>query len=334
MSLAMIVRADDGGLGNLTREAFDHLRPDKVLVMMHGHDKLERYGDAPEMRAVPIAGRMKLDEPMWRWLLDGVDTLWSAETFYDERLLSLCALAGVRCVLYAMPELFNPGYRRETIRGRLHVYAPTSWELARLGKAHVLPLPVNVDRLPFRQRTEVKSLLHVSASAMLDRNGTQTFKRALEFVRTPLEVFVSGPNRPQGKSKVGRCTVTPLPHFPEYGAVYDFADALVIPRRYGGLSMPMLEGMACGMPLVTLDRDPERLWTDLRADVVGYRGEPMKGGEIDVASGNPESLARMIDRLAEGVGGDLSRASERSQQTRTYGSWDALLDAWVCSVTP
>jgi hypothetical protein len=329
----MIVRADDGGLGNLTCEAFRHLRPERAVIVLNGEvDKLDRYTNdwGCELRAVDI------HESRWplalvNWLLDA-DVLWSAETFYDKTLVSRCALKEVLPVLYAMPELFDPGLRRDVTRGRLRVVAPTTWELERLGSASVLPLPVNTERLGARQRERVESILHVSASAMLDRNGTTAFKQALALVRTPLEVFVSGPKRPQQRAKVGVCDVVPLPHLDDYWSVYDFGDALVIPRRYGGLSMPMREGMATGMPLVALDRAPEHDWTPLTTATRNHVLHQMKGGDVEVVQGDPVSLAKCIEALAGGDV-DVPALSAASLCLRETDSWEALLPAWRDSVT-
>lgn len=330
MTLSMIVRTDDGGLGNLTWEWFRHLAPAKVMLVLdggRGGDHLERFGGPAEVRGVNIQA-MRWAPHDVDWLLDGATQLLTAETFYDDRLISLAVRRNVRPVLYAMPELFTPMYR--TVRG-LSVLAPTTWETDRLGgKARVLPLPVDRERLRYRLRTEARTILHPSAGAMLDRNGTGLLRQALMHVTRPLTVLVSGPERPDAPTRHGPHTIKPVGHVAHYWRCYDDADVLVMPRRYGGLSMPMQEALACGVPIVTLDREPECQWTALRSST---RGGPeqtfhMKGGDIPVVTGDAMSLALVLSQLTENDD-EVRAASVDADVWAAKRSWtSAVGDEW------
>ena len=80
--MAFIARADNSGLGTLSREFARHLKPEKVLIVQNGVYEIypERYS---EFSTKVVSARGTITKEDKDWLLDGVDVLFSLETFYD-----------------------------------------------------------------------------------------------------------------------------------------------------------------------------------------------------------------------------------------------------------
>ena len=136
---------------------------------------------------------------------------------------------------------------------------------------------------------------------MLDRNGTDSLLDALRYCRTPFEVLVRG--RDDLPVTIGMTRITRLPPAAHYWDAYPpEADLMVLPRRYGGLSLSMQEAAAAGLPTVTLDIEPQRQWTDpagLVAATVHRPQVPRRGGRFDVWTCHPRALAHRLDDLAQ-----------------------------------
>jgi len=296
--LGIIGRADEGGLGVQTQEYARWLQPDRILVMHvdppRGEYLYERFhGLAPIVEEVhyPL---VPADRGPWRRFLEDVDVVFSAETAYGNEH-EIVDRFGKKLILHANPELYQLGddFPR--------VWAPTAWELHRLPPGTpVVPVPVARDRLrPTGDTHPVKVLLHVSAPAMEDRNGTEQLKAALPSCREHFDLLVAGPERPPEPTTIGNVRVQPVPPKRDYWRVYAGAQALVLPRRFGGLCLPMQEAASLELPIVALgaDANAPRLAPELLVGTLDTRGVQMRGGRFDVHSCEPAQLAAVLDSL-------------------------------------
>lgn len=339
MTFSMIGRADDGGLGVMTQEIARHLQPDRVLVPRleggsanrDGFDVSRFTGDGgSSVREEAWDGGMFSDSSL-RWVVDEVQAVYTAETCYDERLAHLCAERGVRLFIHAMPELFGPELRAAQELGA-RILLPTSWERHRFnGDTRILPVPVARDRLPGTERRTIKTFLHPSAPAMLDRNGTDLVREAIGHVKNACTLIVSGPGAPKERTRVGVVDVVPLDHQRNYWQVYEDADALVLPRRYGGLSLPMQEAASCGFPIVTTRLSPQDEWVNDRTMVVcddsRVRSATMKGGRFYVHDADPLRVANVMDALLT----DEEMASAASNDSTMHAvrlDWKRMTPVW------
>lgn len=314
-------RADRGGLASMTAEFARHLQPDRIL----GID-LGSRGRGPSDWSVYDGFDLTVNDGMDSDLpastvtrfLDGLDVVYLAETGYRADVASLARTAGVATVLHAMPELWRADHAPPDV-----VWAPTGWHLDWLPAAtRIMPVPVARDRLPYRARRQAATLLHISAPAMVDRNGSRLLRLALPHIRKPCRLLVSGPAVGIFPSQVGQVTVeraAPAGHY--WDAYPDQADILILPRRYGGLSLPMQEAASLGLPIVTLDLDPQNRWLPAETLVPArkWRQAQAPGGAVDVHHCDHRALADTISRLLETpkAVNDTSAASDR---------WAATLD--------
>lgn len=329
MRIGLLARADNRGLGTQTWEAYRHLQPARTLVVDMGdltpyEQRFDRYPDCP----VAHYDGTNLESGAMEWLFAGSDVVFTCETPYDYKLYDRARERGVKTVCQVNPEFYRYQVEPRLPRPDLLV-APTTWMLNRMPGVVHLPHGVDRERLPYRQRTEAKTFLHVVGHhAMADRAGTELVYQAMCFVRAPIKLIV----RTQGPLHVS--PFRPHPRgadievikgdIENYWDLYDGADVLIAPRRYGGQSLPMNEALSCGMPVITLDREPERSWGGvLPVAAQVNRRLRTQAGPIDCYTAHYDPLVEAIERLAaepDQVAALSARADEHARSI----SWEAV----------
>lgn len=326
--LGLVARCDNGGLGTMCWEAWRHLQPAKTLVVRAsgpacGRPDPTRYqGGSGEVRT--IQGSPTPADAAW--LTSGVDTIYSAETWYGPYIRRAAQRAGVRMVLHVMPEYWLPDIKADLL------LAPTSWMQPPGSK--LLPVPVAADRFTRREIRGVETLYHIASPDGHDRNGTQLLLSACRHMTQPCRLLMRGNGRrgPRPRSEqVGKVSVEWLPHHDgPYWEAWPQVDALVMPRRYAGLSLPIQEAAIQGLPVVTLDRPPESTWLPEGARVPAKVAGPVvtwRSRRVDLWDAAPADLARTLDGLI-GHPDRAAALSSASVQWADTLTWKHLLPAY------
>jgi glycosyltransferase involved in cell wall biosynthesis len=322
-------RADDRGLGRLTHDFHTHMRPARTLVIdmgPHAHgfiQHLDRYSDAV---VVPFNGG-RLDDTMMRRFFTGLDVAIFYETAYDHRAYDAARAAGCRTVLVTMPEFHR--HATETLPHPDGVWAPTSWRLDTLpAGTRVVPVPVAIDPVVTHQRRDgLLRVLHVAGHRTSgDRNGTIAFLRAIRALRRNVAVRIISQDRRLPSVQLPRRMpiAVKLGGIDDYRRLYDGADVLVMPRRYGGLCLPVQEALGAGLGVVMTDCEPNlTTWP-----VAPVRSEPgttirTPGGPVTLHDPDPADLVAVIERLADNPA-EVDALKGRARTWAATHTWDAL----------
>jgi glycosyltransferase involved in cell wall biosynthesis len=278
-----------------------------------------------------VNGTDRLVAQAW---MKGLDVIWGAEEFYNDAFCAWARAAEVPTVAHCNPEFYR--YEREPGLPRPNcVVVPTSWRIEQMPGAIVMPTPINRERLAFQQRPRGPgplTFLHViGLPAVGDRNGTKTVIDALPHVRRRCRMILrSQKNIPLKSGHYGPVeVVVDSQDRADYWTLYEDADVLLMPRRYGGQSLPLQEAMSCGLPVLATDIEPQRAWlaAELRVPVVSDGRIDSKAGSIAMYSAKPTELAAAMDRLTD----NLDLVAELSKQADTWAearSWTRLLRPW------
>jgi hypothetical protein len=323
-NLGIIARSDRGGIAAQTYELVQHLNPAKVLVVKPGRER----GEMSDMYPGSFSAPDPINSMSARAFLKGLDVVLTVEGWYGEEVPLLCQEMNIRRVVVANPELFN----RNTPFDKLVV--PTKWMLGSMPEnTEELPHPINMKRFTQRVRKSVKTFYHLGSPAMLDRNGSLAVKKALPLLRNECNVIVRDNSVHEAyMTKIGRAMVSVLPGHatPNYWQHWPTeADAFVLPRRYGGLCLPMQEAAAQGMPVITSMVEPQKEWfhEDQLVQPSERFAAGMKGGRVYCYDVSPDALAERMDAFSGGVV-DVEAASERSLEWARARSWPRLVDDW------
>ncbi len=345
MNVGLIARADNRGLGMMTWAFHRAMRPAKTLLVELGPNTrrgFESYPERyPDATVVDWDGDA-LDEPTVRGWLEGLDVVYSAETFYDVRLVDWAEQAGVATVLHVMPEFYRADVRPTV------VWTPTSWRRDTLpDETRLVPVPVedsSIRNTDSRFRDEDREsgplrLVHVAGHrATGDRNGTLIVLQALRMVHRPVDVriFCQDQRMPTARGIPSRIRLTTkIGGVADRWSQYEDADLLVLPRRYGGLCLPVHEAAAAGLGLVLSATSPNGDWPAMLLHARPGGSVRTAAGEIGFANVDPRILATAIDSLAQDPGSvdRLRRLASGWADDHSWGKLRPLYETELAAAT-
>lgn len=265
MRLGMIVRADNTGLGNQTLELAKMLKPDKVMIIdgkgFNGNELFpERYKDYN----AEINYGFLSDQTVHNFLND-IDVLISCEIFYNDNLVSIARDRGVKTILqynYEFLDYFN----NPTFPLPDYLLAPSIWMIDEVkqhfgNRSNLVYLPPAMDHKMFQKNKKNnlknhKRILHIAGKqAFLDRNGTELVIEMLKHSTADYELVIRSQfpldipcDDPRVKFEIN--------NMPNHIDMYNGFDAMVLPRKYGGLCLPMNEALLSGLPVFMTDISP------------------------------------------------------------------------------
>ena len=308
MRLGIIARSDNTGLGNQTMELVKMLNPDKILLINsqffnNNKQHPEWYKDYNVIET--RKGMPRTNEVVS--FLENIDVVISCETFYHLELVDLAKQKGIKTILQYNYELFgNLAHPEWTLPDVL--LAPSSWNLDLVvekfgNKTKVMHLPPPTDQSLFNEAREInlskdhKRILHIAGKkAAKDRNGTESIismmkhsKEDYELViksQTPLNLIC---NDSRVKIEIGN---------PDNRQdMYSGFDAMVLPRRYAGLCLPMNEALMSALPVFMTNISPNNTilpakWLAESKKIDSFRTKSM----VDVYDVRSEGLAKIIDK--------------------------------------
>lgn len=334
--VGLVARADKTGLGVQTLEMYRHLQPAKTLVMDLSHIDRTRFAvdrtlfpDATWLQPrFPVLKSIPDDASVIERWLDDLDVIVACETFYYWRIIERARQRRVKTVLQYNFEFLDFLPRPDLPMVDV-LAAPSLWHFdevrAQFPNTVYLPVPVDRDRIPFRARSDGHQLLHVAGNHTgEDRNGTRIVLEAMRHVDPSVHLTVRSQHPVKVHAKVrNRVTV----HGPadDYWTNFEGTESVfVMPRRFGGLCLPLNEALAAGMVPLMSDVSPQNHFLDPRSLVPTCGSEQlMTKAPIDVWDVDPVVLAERINHLAERpeVVAELSAHSDR---LASQWSWDTL----------
>jgi glycosyltransferase involved in cell wall biosynthesis len=348
MRLGLIARADNSGLGMQTWEFYNHMKPSKTLVVdMNGHNGNKVYPERYPTNAVWSNGIPTIGD-INEFLAD-LDCVFVAEAPYNYYLYARAKELGVKTAVQYNYEFFDwfmyPHFPMPDMLiapSKWHYDEVEAWAKPRGIRHQYLHCPVNRIKLPFVKRDCYKTFLHVAGRAAAhDRNGTMTVIEAAKYVQSNAQILLHF----QGQQGIGHQVTHTLDdyqavinqhnikgniivrheEFADYQDIYKGADALILPRRYGGNCLPLNEAISTGMPVLMPDISPNNQFLDrtwlMPAQKVG-QFEPRT--VIDIYGVQPEALAAKIDEFA---GMDADRALAHNSIANTLAEaidWDEM----------
>lgn len=314
--IGFLARADNTGLGAQTWEFYRHMQPAKTLIInssnfQSGSSNIlgnkqypDRYGPEAKWteRGYPIT------EEIEEFLQD-IDLVFTCETPYNPYLWERAKQLGVKTVQqynYEFLDYLGENAKDWTIPDLFA--SPSTWhhdDLPFKNKV-VLPVPVDRDRLEFTIRYDATQFLHIAGNPVVhDRNGTETVLQAVKYIKHPgfrLYVRTQKPEYIEAWHKMLEPDETRVNFIDEpvenYWDNYNYGNILLMPRRFGGLCLPVQEALSCGIPSIMTNLQPNNDWLPQEWLLPARKlGEFKPRTVVEVFSAHPVELARMIDSI-------------------------------------
>lgn len=323
--IGLIGRMEDRGLGIQTSEFHRHMQPRTLLLDLG--EPLDNNTNHPEWYpgVTPTKFRGMMPRRRVEQFLDGLTALYTAETVYQGSIPHLCRKMGVELVVHV-----NPEFHRDDNEAT-QWWNPSSWRMEHLppGTTHV-PFPVATDRWPNPAEPTRRPCrwLHVAGrQALADRNGTDALLAAIPYLTEPCTITIaSQTTRTFPHDLNPLVTVRTVGPTDDYWDLYNGHDALVMPRRFGGLCLPVQEAMGAGLAVLASDLSPNQDWPVSVCRTLPGHLEQMPAGRIEVAQIDALHLAEMMDVYA-----DPDLRADRQEVSRTWArrhSWDVWADRY------
>jgi len=306
MRLGIIARSDNTGLGNQTRELVNMLNPDKILLIdstpfnkNNQHPEWYSEYNCIKSHGFPSSQQIKL-------FLNDIDVVLSCETFYDQNFIKYANQRNVKTILQYNYELFghlsNPNQPLPTV-----LLSPSIWQIEHIkkmfgSKTKVIHLPPPTNESLFSKVKEnnlSKShnrVLHIAGKkAAKDRNGTETVIEMLKYSKENYELVIRSQSQIETNIKDPRLKIE-IGNPENREDMYDGFDAMVLPRRYAGLCLPMNEALLSALPVFMTNVSPNNFilpsdWL-VRSDSIGTIRTKVR---LELFEADPRELAKKID---------------------------------------
>lgn len=345
MKITLIARSDNSGLGNQCEAIARMIRPDKVVLI-----NFERFNGGrrshPEryksFYTITIDGFTRPTD--YSKILYDTTHLISCEIFYGYPLVAEARRRGVKTILQPNYEFFdylNTPYLPYPDA----LFLPSLWhveDLARFvgekSKIFFNPPPTfeadyaAVREVNFgRDASRKRRFLHpVGWAAIHDRNGTELLLRALKFSKADFELVICS-QKPL-TMPVNDPRITVINHeLPTPQDIYRDFDAVILPRKFGGQSLPMNEALMSGLPVVMTNIDPNNRILPSKW-LVGAKktGSFMTRTMIDIFDADRYSLADRIDWFATIPQESLDKEKAEAYYIgREHFSPEKLRESWL-----
>lgn len=307
MKLGIIVRADDTGLGNQTHELVKMLDPEKILIIDSStfHNKNKQNYEWYEGRKSIISKGFPDNKTLIKFL-DGINVVISCEIFYSKNFVAMAKKKRVKTILQYNFEFLDYLSNDKLMLPDV-LLAPSLWRFEEVeerfvDKCIVTHLPPPTDETLFENNRFVNQkrtnrLLHVGGKAAIyDRNGTNSVIEMLRYSKQDYELVIRSQTELEIDYKDERL-VTHVGNEKNRESLYSGYDAMILPRRYAGLCLPMNEALMSSLPVFMTDISPNNMilpkeWLAKSNFVKDF----MARIGIQLYNADPEHLAEIVDK--------------------------------------
>jgi glycosyltransferase involved in cell wall biosynthesis len=318
--IGMLLKSDDSGLGSLSQDFYKFLKPTKVLTIMGGYDNHpERFpnGVICEM-GVPTL------EQIEEFLKD-IDVVLTFETPYNWTLISEAKKRGIKTIIIPNYEwsVANPPVEPDLWLCPSKLDYNIFKEEGR--KVEYLPIPIDRTKIQFKLRTKAHTFVFNNGhGGSIGRNSAREMIEAIARTKSDVKFIVR--SQVMVDNTVDDMKTKFLLGEGNKSTLFEEGDVFVFPHKFDGLSLPIQEAMAAGMPIITTDFFPfnEMLPKELlfAPDDVGKAKLCEDCRNIDLHFIYPKLLAQKIDEWANK---DITKYSLEMNRMAESISWDIML---------
>ena len=309
------------GLGFQTRELAKLLKPTKIMAINSTpFNGRKQYFEWYDSKITTISNGFMSNKLMIDFI-EGLDVVITCEVPYNDNLYRICKKRGIKTILQPNAEL-NPHILNRRLDLPDVFFLPSSWledETKSVGIPCYIVKPPIIEPRTYKEITKQKGKLKVlhfaGRRAAGDRNGTDIVKALPKIQGVELDIHDQLANEVEDQREL-----------------YENGHHVVlIPRRYGGLCLPMLESLSYGLPVIMPNIEPN--YNELPPEWLtqAARGRSIKTKHrIETYNAMPESITQTLERLR-----DMNQQqyeSERNKAKELYKAHQDQLDLWQSTI--
>lgn len=341
MKIGLMAFSTNTGLGYQTIEFAQNIDVEKVLIvdlseLNHVETHHERFDTLADQKKICKGIPTNKD---CEWLVDGMDVVFCCETPLNFYLFEYARKRGVKTVMQYNYEFLNFFNRPDLAKPDVFA-APSKWGFDVVGSKDWgelihWPVPVDIQKFEYRPMQETKTFVHIiGRPAIHDRNGTKSFLEAAKqldgynyrvYLQRPTEWrtmdhFKETEDALLAAKKTLGDRLEIVEDVQDNREMYSVGEILVLPRRYGGLCLPMWEALASGMPVIMPNISPNNTILPERwLCESSVKGTFKAATDIAIYDAKVQDLMATMTSVAESVAGEsmIARAIAHDM------SWEA-----------
>ena len=252
------------------------------------------------------------------------DVVLFLETPFTTSLFIEAKKLGVKTVAIPMHETISAG--RLNPADLMICTCQEAWRKATHRNRRMLFLPIGLGLFKYRERTGHTFVTNIGYAGVNDRRQSGAVVRAFERVQDPeARLIVRCQQRfPNGCKSFDRRITFVKHNYPHPSDIYENGDISILPIAYGGYERSILESMASGMPVLTMDADPMNQYQhnpDLLMRVAD-RHKLSQQWVVDTYY-NEVSIPELTKRMEWLLTIDTARYSREARRQAVAQSWES-----------
>jgi glycosyltransferase involved in cell wall biosynthesis len=300
MNVGSIAYDTSQGLGYLAKDFFDHGIINKVAVRSNG--RRVRHREWYKGGKVPIGDLLNRIDVLF--LFEDALGYWDVVQQARDRNIPIVLMPMYECTrhpvpvepnLWVCPSLTDKRFYKDIYDNVYHI-----------------PVPVP-DNIEWKLRSKAETFVHNSGHGGLRRrNGTHKIIESLRYIQSNVRILIRAqdgnkatrelvelaarkpkpwPNNVELEIRIGEC---------KWEHLYSEGDVFLFPDEFSGLSLPIQEAYASGMPVIAPHRYDFDQWLpkSFLIPVSNFTKERVFQSTIERANCDPKDIARTIDAVA------------------------------------
>ncbi len=311
--LGICVFANNSGLGNQTRRLTYMLKPDRILAIdssSFSKNKEQHFDWYDNFTGYKVQGFPTNHE--YRDFMKGLTHIIVCENPLNYQMLSMAKQAGIK--VYIMSNYEFCDHLDKQIELPHKFLMPSYWMVQEMkdkfsdDRIVYLPPPIDPNEFKeareenFRRKPEAPNFLHIVGTlAVNDRNGTLDLIDSLARTANNFTLTIKSQHELPENYIVNDSRVRyQIGNEKETQNLYKGYEALILPRRYGGLSLTTNEALMSGLPVLMTDISPNNELLPQDWLFKAYKkGSFFTRTTIDIHGTEPKDLAYKIDWLVK-----------------------------------
>jgi len=310
--IGLIAFANSSGLGAQTRRLAQLIQPDRILVVNSSgfsQNKKQNFDWYKDFEFF-VSNGFPSDKDVLAFM-QNLTHIFTCENPYNFNMIHWARQKGIKTYCQSNYE-FCENLGKHYLPAPDVFLMPSYWKIKEMeekfGKDSVayLPPPINPDEFEIPRKINMKRkgkprFLHIIGTLVTeDRNGTLDLLEAVKLSKEDFELVIHTQHPlPMTYFLDDKRVKYRIEDFVNNYELYKNFDALILPRRFGGLSLTTNEALMSGLPVFMTDISPNNKllpkdWL-IRSE---KKGSFMARSKIDLYSIDVKRLAEKIDWLA------------------------------------
>ena len=320
LKIGIIGRADNCGLGILTQEFYDHLKPKKTILLFNR--KYKYYPDRyPEGECLD---KKEFSDEKVREFLNGLDLVIAFETPYNWNTFDIATEMGVKSILIPMYEYLKD----KAPKPDLYI-CPSLLDYDVINGSKVfLNIPGNREKLKKRKISNIKNILfNIGHGGRYERNNVEETLNALSKLKENVKLTINS----QVPIEYSNSNIKVLEgDIVNYQDLYKEGDIFIMVTKFNGLCLPIQEAMSCGMPVISSDVYPNNTFLPKDLLVKPYKQDKlMLYRKIDRYYFNQDDIFNKINEVINWSPKQINYYSNLMDKYAESISWKNMLPKYL-----